>query len=111
MALLVLHAACAPGREVPESGSAPADTASLPTLELGEEIEIEIEPGQSRFYRIEARAGELIHVVVDQRGIDVIARLLDPDDVVLVQSDRAIDDVGPEPLLALARLPRLPGHG
>ncbi len=76
----------------------------MPLLELGNEIEIEIEPGQTRSYRVEARAGELIHVVVDQRGIDVIAALLDPEGELLVQSDRAIDDIGPEPLLALAKV-------
>ncbi len=95
-ALLSLHAACS--RQSTESQPAP----EVPVLELGKELELELEPGQTRSFRIEAQAGELIYIVVDQRGIDVIAALLGPGDKVLVRSDRAIDDIGPEPLLALA---------
>ncbi len=61
-------------------------------------------PGETVSYRIEAKAGQLIHIVVDQRGIDIVASLFGVDEDLLIRSDRAIDDIGPEPLLALAEL-------
>ncbi len=83
---------------------APVKVPQLSALELGQQRNLEITPGESHSYGVEAGAGEFMHIVVEQRGIDVAATLFDPRGEVLVQSDRAIDDVGLEPLLALAKV-------
>lgn len=111
VALFSLFVACSRERPegtqdtAPESLSRDMEAESeIGTLESGDEIEIEIAHGGSRSFRVVANADDFIYIEVDQQKIDVIASIFGPDGEVLVRSDRAIDDVGPEPLLALAKL-------
>jgi CHAT domain-containing protein len=48
-------------------------------LELGKPIERELKTGEVHVYQIKVKKGDYVHVVVDQRGIDIIATLLRPD--------------------------------
>lgn len=50
----------------------------IPTLELGKPVERELFGGQSHSYRIVLAAKQYLHVVVDQRGIDVVVALYGP---------------------------------
>jgi CHAT domain-containing protein/predicted negative regulator of RcsB-dependent stress response len=61
------------------------------SLEPGTSIEREISGSQSHFYRISLTSGEYLHVVVNQRGIDVLVVLYAPD-------DRKIGEVNSTPL-------------
>ncbi len=74
-------------------------------LAPGERLKGELAPGQMHSYRVEVEEGDYLHVVVDQQGVDVKATLLDPDGKQLIQIDRPIDDIGPEPLMAVAEMP------
>jgi CHAT domain-containing protein/Tfp pilus assembly protein PilF len=80
----------------------PAEQAP-PTLPPGEPLEAELAPGGSRLYALGLGAGEFVHVVVEQRGIDVAAALLGPDGTVLVESDTAERGAGLESLPLVAR--------
>ncbi len=72
-------------------------------LRLGEQLEQELAGGETHNYRIDAKVDDVLYLVIDQRGIDVIAELFGPDGEHLVRSDRPINDLGPELLLALAQ--------
>src|SRR5437867_2320983 len=61
------------------SSNAAKDDKDVPTLEPGKPIDRELGGGQSHFYQIALASGQYLHVVVDQRGIDVIVALFGPD--------------------------------
>ncbi len=58
-------------------------------LELvpGKPIEREMKGGEAHSYRITVAAGQYVHVVVDQRGIDVVLVLYGPDGHKLLEMD------------------------
>jgi len=49
------------------------------SLELGKPIQRELSSGQTHYYKITMVSGQYLHVVVDQRGIDVAVALFTPD--------------------------------
>jgi CHAT domain-containing protein/tetratricopeptide (TPR) repeat protein len=78
--------------------SARQTTAVLRELELGTPVERDLSGGQSHSYRILLAAGQYLHVVVDQRGIDVVVALYGPDGRALIEIDSPNGAYGPEPL-------------
>jgi CHAT domain-containing protein len=66
------------------------------TLEPGVPIERELAGGESHIYRVTLGSGQYLHVVVDQRGIDVIVMVLEPDGKKLAEMDSPNGTVGPE---------------
>jgi CHAT domain-containing protein len=67
-------------------------------LEYDKPIEREIAGGQVHIYRLMLTAGEYVHIVVDQRGVDVVVRLLGPDEKEIVAVDSPNGTQGPEPV-------------
>lgn len=72
------------------------------TLEPGAAIEREMAGGDTHAYRIKVTTGDYVHVVVDQRGIDVVVRLLAPDGRLLIEIDSPNGMYGPEPISLVA---------
>src|SRR5262245_39143915 len=68
------------------------------SLEMGKPIERELAGGQSHLYQIMLAAGQYLSVVVDQRGVDVVAALLGPDSNKLIEVDSPNGTEGPEPV-------------
>jgi tetratricopeptide (TPR) repeat protein len=71
-------------------------------LEAGRPIERELSGGQSHSYRITMAAGQYLHLVVDQRGIDVVVVLLAPDGEKRSEVDSPNGTAGPEVVSAIA---------
>jgi len=67
-------------------------------LELGKPVERELRGGQAHSYRILLTSGQYIHIVVDQRGIDVVVALFGPDGKRLTEVDSPNGTLGPEPI-------------
>src|SRR5690242_1868579 len=63
------------------------DGKDVLTLEPGKPIERELDGGQSHSYRILLTAGQYVHIVVDQRGIDVVVTLVGPDGTEIAEVD------------------------
>ncbi len=57
------------------------------TLELGKPIERELKGGEVHLYQITLAAGQYMHVVVEQRGIDVVVSFIGPDGKLIVERD------------------------
>ena len=57
----------------------PGPTHSVPALEPGKAIERAMAGGEVHGYKVSLKSGQFLHAVVDQRGIDVVVRLLGPD--------------------------------
>jgi CHAT domain-containing protein/tetratricopeptide (TPR) repeat protein len=73
-----------------------------PTLEPGKPVERELDGGQDHAYRLKLAAGQYVHVVVMQRGIDVVVRLSGPDGRRLAEVDGLNGTQGPEPIFYVA---------
>src|SRR5215510_8478359 len=59
-------------------GAAPSAQESI-SLEPGKPIKRELSGGQSHSYKITITSGQYLHIVVEQRGIDVAVALFTPD--------------------------------
>jgi erythromycin esterase len=78
------------------SAAAPADEPAA--LTAGAPIEREIAPGATDVYTVDLAKGSVLRGVVEQRGVDVVVRVLDPDGVQLVEIDSPNGAEGPEPI-------------
>lgn len=74
--------------------------AVLRPLEPGQPLERELAGNGKHAYQLSLSAGQYLHLIVDQRGIDVLLTLFAPDGKKLVEVDSAYPDggQGPEPL-------------
>jgi CHAT domain-containing protein/Tfp pilus assembly protein PilF len=81
-----------------ESGTPPQDNQEIRKLELGKPIERELAGAQAHFYELSLLKGQYVHLVVDQRGIDVLVVLFGPDGKKLVEIDSPKGNRGVESL-------------
>lgn len=88
----------------PAKQSAPQEVkpSDVRELKLGEKIERELAGGQGHSYRVMMTAGQYMHVVVEQKGIDVAVRLFGPDGKQLFDVDSPNGTRGPEPVFIVA---------
>lgn len=71
-------------------------------LELGKSVEQELKGGESHWYEIALMVGQYVHIVVDQRGIDVVVILYEPSGKKVVEIDSPNGTQGPEPVSLVA---------
>jgi CHAT domain-containing protein len=74
-----------PGK--PQPNKAPQDDQQVQRLEQDRPIERELAGGQSHSYQLRLEAGQYVNLVVDQRGIDVVIRLLGPNGKEMAEFD------------------------
>ncbi len=86
-----------------ETNSNQGQTNPLP-LQVGIPIEKEITGDEAHSYQITLQAGQYLHAVVDQRGINVAVTLFAPDGKPLVSSDSPNQAIGPEPVSVIAEV-------
>ena len=72
------------------------------SLELSKPIERELSGGESHFYKITMSSGQFLHIVVEQRGIDVAVALVAPDGKKIIEADREHLIEGSETVSAIA---------
>src|SRR5262249_34469757 len=72
----------------------------LPKLKAGRPIERELAGDATHSYRIKLREGEFLRVEIEQRGIDVIASLVDPDNKQIVVINNSKENRETETVLA-----------
>ena len=78
------------------------DKNNVQILEVGKPVEKQMAGSDSHYYQIMLKAGEFLHVVVDQRGVDVVMKLRDPKGKELVKVDSPNSTHGPESLSIVA---------
>ena len=72
------------------------------TLEVGRAVERELAGGQTHHYQLSLASGQFLHLVVEQKGIDVALTLFGPDGKKLLEMDSPNGTQGPERILYLA---------
>lgn len=79
------------------SPAADAAQASAPgPLAAGSVAEAALRGGERHAYAIQLSAGDFLHVIVEQRGVDVLVRLVAPDGSGLITADSPNSSAGPE---------------
>jgi CHAT domain-containing protein len=81
-------------------GSVPQE--GIRVLELGQPIERELKGGESHSYQIALAAGQYVHVVAEQIGIDVVVKVFGPDGKLVMEVDSPNGTQGPEPVMLVA---------
>ncbi|MBO0783947.1 MAG: hypothetical protein J2P37_34505, partial [Ktedonobacteraceae bacterium] len=71
-------------------------------LDVGKPIERELAGGQAHYYKIGVEAGNYLHLIVDQRGIDVVVALYGPEGKKMIERDSPNGTYGPEPISVIA---------
>jgi hypothetical protein len=89
----------------PESPSGVQGEKDVHLLEAGKPIERELVGGQAHYYKIMVEAGQYLHLIVDQKGIDVVVALYGPGDKKLIEVDSPNGAFGPEPMSVIADAP------
>ena len=75
-----------------------AEAQGADQVEPGKVVERELKGGEKHAYPIQLKADDLLELVVEQRGIDVVVRLFGPDGTNLLEVDSPNGTQGPEPL-------------
>src|SRR5260221_12220255 len=75
-----------------------------PALELGKPIERELVGDQAHSYSIALTAGQYLHVVVDQKGVDVVVTVFAPDGKKLAEVDSPNGTTGLETILVVTEM-------
>ena len=89
---LALHLLVASGM----IGQSTGTVRAVGRLEPHQAIERELGTGHTDEYTVEVTAGQFVRVVAQQMGVDVIVRVLDPLDRIVVEADRPNGAFGPE---------------
>jgi len=84
------------------SAQAPAKPPDLTRLETGVALHREMSGGQTHAFALPLSAGDYVHLVVMQRGIDVVVRLFDPQGKKVLEVDSPNGTEGPEPVFWVA---------
>src|SRR5262249_57143374 len=66
------------------------------TLERGKVIDREIAGGEAHLYQVALQLGDFLSAVVEQRGIDVVVTVIDPDGKKIAEVDSPNGTQGPE---------------
>jgi CHAT domain-containing protein/Flp pilus assembly protein TadD len=87
-----------------ELGAAQSAQESI-SLQPGKPVERELSGGQSHSYKITAISGQYLHIVVEQRGIDVEVALFTPDGKKIGEADSEQVIEGSENISAITEAP------
>ncbi|MCY7377147.1 MAG: CHAT domain-containing protein [Pyrinomonadaceae bacterium] len=71
-------------------------------LEQGKPVERELKGGETHAYSIQLKTNQLLNLIVDQRGIDVIVILFAPDGKQLAEIDSPNGSQGPEQMTIIS---------
>jgi CHAT domain-containing protein/Tfp pilus assembly protein PilF len=99
--ILVGLLTCAPGGRFAAAQEPSRQEADTPPPPLAP-VERELKGGESHPYSINLAAGQFLHALVEQKGIDVEVLVFGPDGRQLSTADSPNDLWGPEPLLVIA---------
>lgn len=106
--LLLALAGCGGERPSGNAGSPPrisprpSTPLSLTALLAGPPLPQSLSAGRTRRYELPLEAGQYLQMVVEQRGVDVAVRLLDPAGSLLLRVDSPNGTQGPEELFLVA---------
>ena len=75
---------------------------ATPAIKPGETIERDLKGGETHTYQLALASGQFLHLVVEQKGIDVAVALSGPDGHSVCEADSPNASFGPEPIVIIA---------
>ena len=78
-------------------------TSEVTTLELGKSVERELSGGQKHVYQLALTEGQYANITVEQRGVDVAARLFGVDGKLIAEFDSESRNQGKEKVEVVAK--------
>ncbi len=90
------------GSSAKDLGPRTRDQRDTRQLLPGTPIERELKGSEAHSYHITLAAGQYLHAVVDQRGIDVVVTVFGPDGQTITEVDSSNSSHGPEPVTVVA---------
>jgi tetratricopeptide (TPR) repeat protein len=81
----------------------PVATTEFGSVEVGVSVRRQLKGTEVHSYEVSLLAGQYIHAVADQQGIDILVKALAPDGPVVAQIDRPSGFRGPEALSFIAK--------
>lgn len=87
-----------PTPETANTGRQIQDQKDILRIEPGMPFEKTLSGGEVHTYEVNLTRDQFIHIVVDQRGIDVVVTLYGPDGKQILEVDSPNDSRGPEPV-------------
>jgi CHAT domain-containing protein/tetratricopeptide (TPR) repeat protein len=85
-----------------DDGCSPLQEGSQ-LLTAGQVVTRNLRAGETHVFRITLTQGQYLHVVVDQKGIDLTVKLYDPNQTLFVQRDSPNSKFGPEKVSTIAQ--------
>jgi len=87
------------------SGTTPSEPNQTVSKKLETESPIErlLSGGEVHTYELAVAADQYLHIIVFQRGIDVVVTVIDPDDKQIIEVDNPNGVQGPEPVILLSK--------
>lgn len=103
--LVLLAAASSPSvsQTTTQSDSCAEPQDNPTTISPSEVLTRDMKRNQRHVFRLSLMPRQYVHVVVDQRGIDVVVKLLDPNRVLLIERDNPNGKFGPEAVSTVAQ--------
>ena len=77
----------------------------LREIEPNTPMERDLAGGETHYYGLALRSGQYVQIVIDQRGVDVVATVFGPDGDLLAEVDRPSGSRGPEAISYIAQVP------
>lgn len=99
---IVTGSACA--QSPPEQGCAPTPEASQLLVSGAAPVTRTLKAKEGHVYHVALSPEQYMHVVVNQNGIDVIVKLFDPNNSLLIQRDSPNSQFGPEKISTVAQV-------
>lgn len=89
----------------PAANSESQRTGNVPMLEIGKPIQRQLAKDERHSYQITLSASEFIHVIVEQRGINVAVAVFGPEGTQITEIDSRNAAEGPERVLFITQVP------
>ena len=103
--LLLLVAVSSPAlsQTLPQNDQCTEVDDNLSPLDPDQVLTRTIKPNQRHIFRLSLTPQQYVHVLVDQKGVDLHVTLLDPNKVLLVERDSPNSKFGPEAVSTIAQ--------
>ena len=101
--LLAIITGSASAQSPPDQGCVASPETSQLLTSSAAPVDRQLKAKEKHVYHVTLEPEQYVHIVVNQKGIDVIVRLFDPNNSLLIQRDSPNSQFGPEKISTVGR--------
>ena len=102
--LLAIITGSASAQSPPDQGCVASPETSQLLTSSAAPVDRQLKAKEKHVYHVTLEPEQYVHIVVNQKGIDVIVRLFDPNNSLLIQRDSPNSQFGPEKISTVAQV-------